>query len=63
MVEDGRALDIEYVMTDPNMWVGEWRSKKRWLRVDHTDIGEVECLPDLNDNIPSVQAGQLGLEE
>jgi hypothetical protein len=50
-------------MTDPNGWVGEWRSTKRWLRVDNTDIGEVECLPDLNDNIPSVQAGRLGLEE
>jgi hypothetical protein len=62
LVEDGGALEIEYIMTDPNMWVGEWRSKKRWLRVDTTDIGEVECLPDLNDNIPSVQAGQQGLD-
>ena len=62
LVENGRALEIEYVMTDPNMWVGEWRSVKRWLRVDNTDIGEVECLPDLNDNIPSVQAGQRGLQ-
>jgi hypothetical protein len=61
LVEDGRALEIEYIMTDPNMWVGEWRKKNRWLRVDNTDIGEVECLPDLNDNIPSVQAGQQGL--
>jgi hypothetical protein len=62
LVEDGRVLEIEYIMTDPNMWVGEWRSVKRWLRVDNTDIGEVECLPDLNDNIPSVQAGQIGLD-
>jgi hypothetical protein len=29
--------------------------------VDHTDIGEVECLPDLNDNLPSTQAGKAGL--
>ena len=48
-------------MTDPNNWVGEWRNTKRWLRVDTTDIGEVECLPDLNDNLPSTQAGQVGL--
>jgi hypothetical protein len=61
LLEDGRVLQIEHIMTDPNMWVGEWRSTKRWLRVDNTDIGEVECLPDLNDNIPSVQAGQRGL--
>jgi len=62
LLEDGKVLQIEHIMTDPNGWVGEWRSTKRWLRVDNTDIGEVECLPDLNDNIPSVQAGRLGLE-
>jgi hypothetical protein len=62
LLEDGRVLEIEYVMTDPQGWVGEWRSTKRWLRVDQTDIGEVECLPDLNDNLPSTQAGQLGLQ-
>jgi len=63
LLEDGRVLQIEHIMTDPNGWVGEWRSTKRWLRVDNTDIGEVECLPDLNDNIPSVQAGQVGLDQ
>ena len=62
LVADGEMLEIEYIMTDPNNWVGEWRSTKRWLRVDYTDIGEVECLPDLNDNLPSTQAGQEGLE-
>jgi hypothetical protein len=62
LLENGEVLEIEYVMTDPVNWVGEWRSTKRWLRVDNTDIGEVECLPDLNDNLPSTQAGQVGLE-
>jgi hypothetical protein len=62
LLEDGEILQIEYIMTDPNNWVGEWRNTKQWLRVDYTDIGEVECLPDLNDNLPSTQAGQVGLE-
>ncbi len=62
LVEGGEVLEIEYIMTDPVNWVGEWRNTKQWLRVDHTDIGEVECLPDLNDNLPSTQAGQTGLE-
>jgi len=62
MLENGEMLEIEYIMTDPNNWVGEWRNTKRWLRIDYTDIGEVECLPDLNDNLPSTQAGQIGLE-
>ncbi|HUO66478.1 MAG TPA: hypothetical protein VMV37_03030 [Gammaproteobacteria bacterium] len=61
LVENGQMLEIEHIMTDPVNWVGEWRNTKRWLRVDHTDIGEVECLPDLNDNLPSTQAGKAGL--
>lgn len=61
LVEGGEVLEIEYVMTDPVNWIGEWRNTKKWLRVDNTDIGEVECLPDLNDNLPSTQAGQEGL--
>jgi hypothetical protein len=63
LLENGEMLEIEYIMTDPMNWVGEWRSTKRWLRVDNTDIGEVECLPDLNDNLPSTQAGRVGLEQ
>jgi len=62
LLENGEILQIEYIMTDSNNWVGEWRSTKQWLRVDYTDIGEVECLPDLNDNLPSTQAGQDGLQ-
>jgi hypothetical protein len=61
VLENGEILQIEYVMTDPVNWVGEWRNTKQWLRTDTTDIGEVECLPDLNDNLPSTQAGQQGL--
>jgi hypothetical protein len=62
LIGDGEILQIEYIMTDPVNWVGEWHNTKQWLRVDQTDIGEVECLPDLNDNLPSTQAGQAGLE-
>jgi hypothetical protein len=61
LLENGEVLEIEHIMTDPVNWVGEWKNTKRWLRVDHTDIGEVECLPDLNDNLPSTQAGRAGL--
>lgn len=61
MLENGEILEIEYIMTDPVNWVGEWHNTKQWLRTDTTDIGEVECLPDLNDNLPSTQAGQTGL--
>ena len=63
LLENGEVLEIEHIMTDPVNWAGEWRNTKRWLRVDHTDIGEVECLPDLNDNLPSTQAGRAGLTQ
>ena len=63
LLENGEMLEIAYIMTDPVNWVGEWRSTKRWLRVDNTDIGEVHCLPDLNDNLPSTQAGRAGLTQ
>jgi hypothetical protein len=63
LLENGEVLEIEHIMTDPVNWVGEWRNTKRWLRVDYTDIGEVECLPDLNDNLPSTQAGRTGLTQ
>jgi hypothetical protein len=61
LLEDGEVLEIEYIMTDPVNWVGEWRNTKQWLRVDYTDINEVECLPDLNDNLPSTQS-TIGLQ-
>jgi hypothetical protein len=53
LLDKGQTLQIEYVMTDPRNWKGEWRSTKRWLRADYSDIPEVECLPNLNQNLPS----------
>jgi len=53
LLDRGQTLQIEYVMTDPRNWKGEWRSTKRWLRADYSDIPEVECLPNLNQNLPS----------
>lgn len=62
LLEDGRVLEIEHIMTDPVSWEGEWRNTKQWLRTDYTDINEVHCLPDLNDNLPSTQINLDGLE-
>jgi hypothetical protein len=53
LVDGGKLLEIEYIMTDPKNWKGEWRNTKRWMRMDHSDIPEVECLPNLNKNLPS----------
>jgi hypothetical protein len=61
--KDGMTLQIDYAMTDPKMWQGEWKSSKRWLRQDYSDIPEVECLPNLNENLPSTSAGQKAVDD
>jgi hypothetical protein len=57
-VANGTKMQIEYTMTDPKSWEGEWKITKQWNRVDARDmeIAEVECLPDLNSHIPSTQS-------
>ena len=57
LVNNGQTLEIEYTMTDPKNWEGEWKTTKQWRRVDDTDITEVECLPDLNDHMRSTSSG------
>ena len=56
MIENGMRLEIEYSLTDPKSWVGTWKITKQWRRVDDRDIAEIECLPDLNDHMPSVKS-------
>lgn len=61
--KDGMTLTIDYTMTDPKMWKGEWKSSHRWLRQDWSDIPEVECLPNLNQNLPSTSEGQKAIDD
>jgi len=53
LLDEGKTLQIEYTMTDPRNWKGEWKNTRRWLRVDYSDISEVECLPNLNKDLLS----------
>ena len=62
MKEGGKILEIEYTMTDPKMWKGEWKNTKRWLRMDNSDIPESECLPNLNKNLPSTAEGSADVD-
>jgi hypothetical protein len=55
LLDKGNTLQIETIMTDPKNWKGEWHSTHRWMRVDYSDIPEVECLPNLNEHLPSTQ--------
>ena len=62
LLDKGMTLQIEYTMTDPKNWKGEWKNTKRWLRMDYSDIPEVECLPNLNENLPSTEKGHAAVE-
>jgi hypothetical protein len=53
LLKDVDKLEIEYIMTDPENWEGEWKSTKRFVRVVNVDIGEVVCTPDLNAHLKS----------
>jgi hypothetical protein len=56
LIDDGKAMQIEYTLTDPKSWVGDWKMTKQWRRVDNRDIAEVSCLPDMNEHLPSTQS-------
>ena len=56
MTNSGKQLEIEYTLTDPKVWEGDWKMVKHWNRVDDRDISEVECLPDLNEHMPTVHS-------
>lgn len=56
VIGGGGQLEIGYTMTDPEHWEGEWKSTKRFNRVDDVDIQEVECLPDLNEHLQSTRS-------
>jgi len=56
MQNQGKRLEIEFTLTDPKSWVGDWKLTKHWDRVDDRDIAEVECLPELNEHMPTVHS-------
>jgi hypothetical protein len=56
MTDDGERLEIEFTLIDPEVFSGDWVTTKQWRRIHDRDIAEVECLPDLNDHMPTVQS-------
>ncbi len=61
--DHGHTLVDEFTMTDPDMWEGEWKSTKRWIREDYSDIPENECLPNLNAHLPGTEEGHAAVEQ
>ncbi len=53
LVEGGKAMDVQFTMTDPENWEGEWVSTKRFLRQDNADIEEHVCILEQMQMLPS----------
>jgi hypothetical protein len=56
LTNQGKTLEIEYTLTDPKSWVGDWKMTKHFNRQDERDIAEVECLPELNEHMPTTHS-------
>ena len=59
LLENSETLEIAYTLTDPKSWKGDWQMTKRFNRLHDTDIEEVECTPDINENLPATSSGSL----
>src|SRR5688572_9747284 len=57
LVNDGKTMEVEYQLIDPQMWEGEWKSTKRYNRQDHSDINEANCILQYNENLPGTNLG------
>jgi hypothetical protein len=63
LINDGRTMEVEYELIDPQMWRGEWKSVKRFNRQDYTDINEANCILQYNANLPGTNLGSATAEE
>ncbi|MEO6040470.1 MAG: hypothetical protein ABIP41_01070 [Croceibacterium sp.] len=63
LLEGGKVMEVQYIMTDPQNWKGEWRSTKRFNRQDYTDINESNCILAYNDNLPGTDRGSAAAQQ
>lgn len=54
VINDGNTLVMEFIMTDPEHWVGEWRHVKFRDRILRADVREASCLPADNALLPGM---------
>jgi hypothetical protein len=57
---DGKALDVDFKMTDPVNWEGDWVSTKRYTREDTMDIEEHVCILEQMQMLPSFKYNYRG---
>lgn len=61
LLNDGNTIEIEFVVTDPEHWEGEWVDTKLYDRIHGADIREANCIAAEDSKIPgSVEAALVG---
>ena len=55
MLNDGNTIKMEFIMTDPEHWIGEWRHIKFRDRILRYDVHEAHCLPADNELLPGLR--------
>ena len=63
LVDGGKVMQVEYMLIDPQLWEGEWKSTKRFNRQDYTDINEANCILQYNANLPGTNLGSETAED
>ncbi len=54
VINEGNTMVTEYIMTDPEHWIGEWRHVKFRDRILRADVREASCLPADNELLPGL---------
>ncbi len=56
LVDGGKAFEVQFTMTDPDNWKGQWVNTKRFNREDRTDIEEHVCIYEQVRDLPSFKS-------
>jgi hypothetical protein len=54
LINDGNTIKMDFTMTDPEHWVGEWKHTKFRDRLLKADVKEANCLPEDNLSLPGM---------
>jgi hypothetical protein len=57
MLNDGNTIKMDFIMTDPEHWIGEWRHTKFRDRLLRSDVREANCLFEDNEALPGMRPG------